>query len=109
MADTFFLLVFLSVLVERVSEKLLYLLPGKRRVWAWVVSTILALLITFLFRVGLLGMMGFAASSGTASRLDYVITALLIASGSEPIHVLFRTLEYKKEEIRGKAKAAKDA
>ncbi len=109
MGDTFFLLVFLSILIERVTEKLLYLLPRPKRILSWIVSSILALLVTFLFRIGLLNLMGISANTSAAQVLDYVITGLLIASGSEPIHAIFKALEYKKEEIKGKAKAIKNA
>ncbi len=104
MGDIFLLLIFLSILIERVTEKILYLLPRSKRVFSWIVSTVLALLVTFFFRIGLLNMIGLAADSAAASFFDYVVTALLISSGTEPIHALFQALEYKKDEIKKKAK-----
>lgn len=105
MGDIFFLLVFLSVLIERVTEKILYLLPRPRRVASWITSTILALMVTIIFRIGLLSNLNLNVSTSIAATFDYIITALLISSGTEPIHAVFQALEYKKDEIKKKAKS----
>ncbi len=109
MTEFFFLLLFLAILIERVTEKILYLFPRGRRLASWIVSIGLSLAVTLFFRIGLLELMGFTAQGRSPQILDRILTGILIASGSEPIHSLFKVLDYKKEEIKRKAKILKDA
>lgn len=91
----------LSLIIERVTEKILHLVPARsRKVYAWLASTTLGLLITFLFRFGIMNELGLVASSEIAGWLDYLVTGILLAAGSEPIHSLVGVLATKKEEIQ---------
>jgi len=91
----------LSLIIERVTEKVLYLVPARsRRSYAWLTSTALGLLITFLFRFGIMKELGLIASSEIAGWLDYLVTGILLAAGSEPIHSLVGVLATKKAELQ---------
>jgi hypothetical protein len=41
-----------------------------------------------------------------AAWLDYLITGILLASGSEPVHSIVAALAMKKEEIQKRVKGA---
>jgi hypothetical protein len=90
-----------------VTEKILYLIPAhNKKYYAWVVSTLLGLLISFLFRFGIMKELGLVTASSMAAWLDYVVTGVLLASGSEPVHSIVAALALKKEEIEKKVKRA---
>lgn len=91
----------LSLIVERVTEKVLYLVPARRRkTYAWLTSTALGVAIAFGFRFGIMKELGLVASSEIAAWLDYGITGILLAAGSEPIHSLVSVLAMKKDELQ---------
>ena len=91
----------LSLIIERVTDKILYLVPARpRRVYAWIVSTVFGLLITFIFHFGIMKELGLFAGSEVASWLDYLITGILLASGSEPVHSVVSALAIKKDELQ---------
>ncbi|MBE0432402.1 hypothetical protein IBX73_02920 [candidate division WOR-3 bacterium] len=95
----------LSLIIERVTDKILYLVPARsRKLYAWLVSTTLGLLISFLFRFGLMKELGLAASSQIADWLDYLITGIMLAAGSEPVHSLVGVLAMKNAELRKRVK-----
>jgi|UniRef100_A0A7C6AFQ3 hypothetical protein len=99
------LLFALSLIVERVTEKILYILPNrKNRVFAWLLSTGLGLIIAFSFRFGFLRELGLGTGSNLSHWVDYFISGLLIACGSEPVHSIVEGLSYKKDELKRKAK-----
>ncbi|MEO0094591.1 MAG: hypothetical protein ABIL46_06230 [candidate division WOR-3 bacterium] len=100
------LLIALSLVVERVTEKILYILPqGKNRVYAWIVSTVLGLIIAFSFQFGFLKELGLSTGSNFGQYVDCFITGLLIACGSEPIHSIVDGLAYKRDELKRKARS----
>lgn len=91
----------LSLIIERVTDKVLFLVPARsRRIYAWLTSTALGLVITFLFRFGIMKELGLVASSAIAAWLDYLVTGILLAAGSEPIHSLVGVLATKKAELQ---------
>lgn len=95
----------LSLIIERVTEKILYLVPARsRKIYAWIVSTLLGLLICFVFRFGIMRELGLASGAMIAAWLDYLITGILLASGSEPVHSLVSVLAIKKDEIQKRVK-----
>lgn len=95
----------LSLVVERVTEKILYLLPKDRsRIYAWIISSLLGLVISFSFRFGFIKELGLETGSHIAQWVDYFISGLLIASGSEPIHSIVDALSFKRDELKRKAK-----
>ncbi|MCX7994321.1 MAG: hypothetical protein N3A65_00900 [candidate division WOR-3 bacterium] len=99
------LLLALSLIVERVTEKILYLFPDmKKRLFARIVSTALGVIIAFSFNFGFIRELGLIAGSNLAHSIDCIITGLLIACGSEPIHSIVDGLAYRKEELKRKAK-----
>lgn len=96
----------LSLIIERVTDKILYLVPARRRrIYAWLVSSVLGLLISFLFRFGIMTELGLVAGSGMAAWLDYLITGILLASGSEPVHSIVSALAIKKDELQKRVKS----
>lgn len=91
----------LSLIIERVTDKVLCLVPARSRaLYAWLVSIGLGLLISFLFRFGLMRELGLIASSQIADWLDYLITGIMLAAGSEPVHSLVGVLAMKKSELQ---------
>lgn len=106
MGKALIILLGLSLLIERVTEKILYLLPaGRKRPYAWAASTIFGLLIAFGFKFGFIRELGLAAASPVAAWADYAISGFLIAAGSEPIHSLVDALAFKRDELKRKAKS----
>ncbi len=104
MGKVVILLLALSLIVERITEKILYILPlGKNRIYAWLISIILGLLIAFSFGFGFIGELGLSGNSRISAIVDYFLTGLLIACGSEPVHSIVDGLAYKKEELKRKA------
>ncbi len=96
----------LSLIIERATEKILYLVPARnRKLYAWLTSTVLGLLISFVFRFGLMRELGLTVSSEIANWLDYLVTGVLLAAGSEPIHSLVAVLAVKKEELEKRVKS----
>ncbi|MDH4211466.1 MAG: hypothetical protein OEV79_08460 [candidate division WOR-3 bacterium] len=96
----------LSLIIERVTEKILHLVPArKKKLFAWLTSTALGLLISFVFRFGLMKELGLTGSSEIASWLDHLVTGILLAAGSEPIHSLVDVLAAKKEELQKRVKS----
>jgi hypothetical protein len=75
-----------------------------RTLYAWLVSTGLGLLISFLFRFGLMKELGLVAGSQIADGLDYLITGVMLAAGSEPVHSLVGVLAMKKAELQKRVK-----
>jgi hypothetical protein len=107
MAEVLLIIFGLSLIIERVTDKILYLIPvSTKRYYAWFVSTILGLLISFFFRFGIMKELGLAAASNIAAWLDYLITGILLASGSEPVHSIVAALAVKKDEIEKRVKGA---
>jgi hypothetical protein len=105
MGRALILLLGLSLIIERVTDKILYLLPtSNNRIYSWLISTILGLLISFSFRFGFIQELGLSSSLHIAQWVDYTITGLLVASGSEPIHSLIDILALKKKELKSKTK-----
>lgn len=105
MGKILILLLALSLIVERVTEKILYILPkGRNRVYAWVISTILGLVISFSFQFGFISEIGLENGSKMSQWVDYFLSGLLIACGSEPIHSIVDGLAYKRDELKRKAK-----
>jgi len=105
MGKILILLLALSLIVERVTEKILYILPaGKNRVYAWFVSTVLGLIVAFSFQFGFIKELGLDTGSNISHWIDYIISGLLIACGSEPIHSIVDGLAYKRDELKRKAK-----
>ncbi|MEO0184368.1 MAG: hypothetical protein ABIL22_01105 [candidate division WOR-3 bacterium] len=99
------LLMALSLIVERVTEKIMFVLPsGRNRVYAWLVSTFLGLIIAFSFKFGFIREIGLDTGSNIANWVDYFISGLLIACGSEPIHSIVDGLAYKRDELKKKAR-----
>ncbi len=95
----------LSLIIERVTEKILCVVPTQnRRIYAWLVSTFLGILISFAFRFGIIQQLGLSSSLRIAQWVDYIVTGLLIASGSEPIHSLIEILALKKKELTRKTR-----
>jgi hypothetical protein len=106
MGKVFITVLGLSLVIERITEKILYILPTRNnRIYAWIISTILALIISFSFRFGLIQELGLTASSHIADWVDYLVTGLLIASGSEPVHSIIDALAFKKDELKRKVKS----
>ena len=106
MAKVLMLILGLSLITERVTDKILYVTTVKnKKVFSWLVSTILGLLISFSFRFGIIRELGLSTSSQAAAWVDYVLTGLLIASGSEPIHSIIDALAFKRDELKRKAKS----
>ena len=97
----------LALIIERVTEKILHLVPvHPRKVYAWIVSTTLGLVICFVFRFGIMRELGLVSGLTIAGWLDYLITGILLASGSEPVHSIVAALAMKKEEIQKRVKGA---
>lgn len=95
----------LSLIIERVTEKILYLVPAHpRKIYAWIVSTALGLLICFVFRFGIMRELGLVSGSVIATWLDYLVTGILLASGSEPVHSIVSALAIKKDEMQKRVK-----
>ena len=95
----------LSLIIERVTEKVLCLVPARsRELYAWLVSVGLGLLISFLFRFGLMKDLGLVAGSQIADWLDYAITGIMLAAGSEPVHSVVGLLAMKKSELQKRVK-----
>lgn len=95
----------LSLIIERVTDKILHLIPARsREPYAWCISMGLGLLISFLFRFGLMKELGLAASSQIADWLDYLVTGVMLAAGSEPVHSLVGVLAMKKAELQKRVK-----
>jgi len=105
MAKILILILGMSLIIERVTEKILYLLPvQKEKVYSWIISTVLGMLISFSFRFGLIRELGLISSSYVAHWVDYLVTGLLIASGSEPVHSIVDALSFKRDELKRKAR-----
>lgn len=105
MGETVIFLLGLALIVERVTEKILYIVPTQnKRIYAWLISTFLGVLISFAFRFGLIQQLGLSSSLQIAQWVDYMITGLLIASGSEPIHSFIEILALKKKELKRKTR-----
>ncbi len=105
MAKVLILILGLSLIVERVTEKILYAIPVRnKRVYSWVFSTGLGLIICFAFGFGMIETLGLNSVSHIAHWVDYIITGLLIASGSEPVHSIIEALAFKKDELKKKSK-----
>lgn len=105
MGNALILLLGLALIIERVTEKILYIVQTQNnRLYAWLVSIFLGILISFTFRFGFIQELGLSSSLQIAQWVDYVITGLLIASGSEPIHSLIEILALKKKELKQKTK-----
>ncbi len=105
MAKVLMLVLGLSLITERVTDKILYVTAIKnKKVFSWFVSTILGLLISYSFSFGIIRELGLSADSPTAAWVDYLLTGLLIASGSEPIHSIIDALAFKRDELKKKAK-----
>ncbi len=99
----------LSLIVERVTEKVLYLVPAHRRKpYAWLISTALGVAIAFGFRFGIMKELGLVAGSEMAAWLDYGMTGVLLAAGSEPIHSLVGVLATKKDELQKRVNGVRD-
>ncbi len=99
------LLLALSLIVERVTEKILSLLPNKgNKYCAWVITIVLGLLISFSFQFGFLHELGLKVGSNTSQVVDYVLSGILIACGSEPLHSLVDALSFKRDELKRKAR-----
>ncbi len=97
----------LSLIIERITEKILHFVPARtKKIYAWVVSTALGLLISFAFRFGIMKELGLVTGSEIASWLDYFVTGILLASGSEPVHSIVEVLATKKEELQKRVKSA---
>ncbi len=95
----------LSLIVERITEKILFLLPiSDKKVSSWIVSTGLGLLISFSFSFGIVRELGLNTNHHIAQWIDYLITGLLISSGSEPVHSIIEVLAIKKDELKRKVK-----
>ncbi|KPK63537.1 hypothetical protein AMJ83_06420 [candidate division WOR_3 bacterium SM23_42] len=95
----------LSLVIERVTDKILYLVPARpRKIYAWIVSTALGLLISFVFRFGIMKELGLVTGLEIACWLDYLVTGILLASGSEPVHSIIDALAFKKEELQKRVK-----
>jgi hypothetical protein len=105
MGKVLLLVLGLSLIIERVTDKILYLIPARpRRLYAWIVSTVLGLLISFSFRLGIMRELGLVSCSNLAAWLDYLITGILLASGSEPVHSVVSALAIKKDELQKRVK-----
>lgn len=97
----------LSLIIERVTEKILYFVPARnKKIYAWIVSTALGLLISFAFRFGVMKELGLVTGSEIAGWLDYFVTGILLASGSEPVHSVIEVLAIKKDELQKRVKSA---
>ena len=97
----------LSLIIERVTEKILYFVPTRtKKIYAWIVSTALGLLISFAFRFGIMKELDLVTGSEIVSWLDYFVTGILLASGSEPVHSLIEVLAVKKDELQKRVKGA---
>ena len=105
MAKILILILGMSLIIERVTDKILYLLPvQKKKVYSWIISTALGVLISFSFRFGFIRELGLISSSYVAHWVDYLVTGLLIASGSEPVHSIIDALAFKRDELKRKAR-----
>ncbi|MGQ9465098.1 MAG: hypothetical protein ACUVQ3_01325 [bacterium] len=105
MGKVLILLLALSLIVERVTEKILHIIPpGRNQVYSWIISTALGLVISFAFQFGFIRELGLNSGSDLSQWVDYLITGLLIACGSEPIHSIVDGLAYKRDELKRKAK-----
>jgi len=94
----------LSFLVERVLEQLKPLFPRRSRSKVLpIVGMALGVLLSFATSVGILTRLGLLAVSGSGWQyaFDRILTGLLIGGGSEPIHSLIVSLQYKKESLKG--------
>jgi hypothetical protein len=97
----------LALIIERVTDKVLHLVPAHpKKIYAWMVSTALGLVICFVFRFGIMRELGMVSGLAIAAWLDYLITGILLASGSEPVHSIVAALDMKKEEIQKRVKGA---
>ncbi len=105
MGKVLVLLFALSLIVERITEKILYVIPNnKNRVVPWLLSTALGLIVAFSFRFGFIKELGLTTGSNLSQWVDYFISGFLIACGSEPVHSIVEGLAYKKDELKRKAK-----
>jgi hypothetical protein len=105
MGKVLILLLGLSLIIERVTEKILWAVSiSNKKVYSWIISTCLGLLICFSFRFGIIEELGLVSHSHIAHWVDYLITGLLVASGSEPVHSIVTALAFKKDELKKKAK-----
>lgn len=107
MGNVLLIVLGLSLIIERVTEKILNFVPTRpKKIYAWIVSTILGLLISFVFRFGIMKELGLVAGSEIAAWLDYFVTGILLASGSEPVHSIVQVLAIKKDELQKRIKSA---
>jgi len=105
MGKVLILLLGLSLIIERVTEKILCAVPiNNKKVYSWIISSCLGLIISFSFRFGVIEELGLISSSHIAHWVDYLVTGLLVASGSEPVHSIVTALAFKKDELKKKAK-----
>ena len=105
MGEVLIVVLALSLIIERVTDKILYFVPVRpRRVYAWIVSTVLGVLISFVFRFGIIKELGLVTGIEIARWLDYLITGILLASGSEPVHSIIDALALKKDELQKRVK-----
>ncbi|MEO0143229.1 MAG: hypothetical protein ABIL15_07755 [candidate division WOR-3 bacterium] len=99
------LLLTLSLIVERITEKILSLLPKKNnKYFAWIITIILGLLISFSFRFAFLQELGLKEGTNVGQVVDYILSGILIACGSEPVHSIVDALSFKRDELKRKAK-----
>lgn len=107
MGEILLIIVGLALIIERVTEKILHLVPARpKKIFAWVVSTVLGLVICFAFRFGIMRELGLVSGLTISAWLDYLITGILLASGSEPVHSVVAALAIKKQEMQKRVKGA---
>lgn len=105
-----FLIFAILLVIERSLEQITddFIPKKKRRKTIWILSTILSLVITFVEKIGILKEPGnLQGKREIFYFLEYFLTGLIISSSSEPVPSLIVALEYKKEELKQKAKIEK--
>uniref|UniRef100_A0A7C4TGM1 Uncharacterized protein n=1 Tax=candidate division WOR-3 bacterium TaxID=2052148 RepID=A0A7C4TGM1_UNCW3 len=99
------LLLALSLIVERITEKILYLVPKKSsRYYAWIITIVLGFVISFGFRFGFISELGLKTGSNLSQGIDYALSGILIACGSEPLHSIVDALSFKRDDLKRRAK-----
>ena len=95
-----------SLIIERVTEKILDMVPARKKtLFAWLTSSGLGLLMSFVFRFGLMKELGLSGISAIAGWLAHLVTGIMLAAAGEPILSLLDALAAEKEELRKRVKS----
>ncbi len=96
----------LSLIIKRMTEKMLDMVPARKKIlFAWLTSSGLGLLISFVFRFGLMKELGLSGIPAIAGWLAHLVTGIMLAAGGEPTHSLVDALAAEKEELQKRVKS----